>query len=125
MAVLQSNLAHVLAGIFLMGGWAFIANITHSWLAAFEAGLLQGLITGTMTFFIKKAIEWVASNTTGVVTPTLAASAISATVLTTIHTIAGTPAFWATVLVPFTVATIYGATYTFTLRRAFAVSRAR
>lgn len=106
-----------------MGGWAFIANLTHSWHAALLAGLVQGAITGTMTFFIKKAIETVASRTTGMLPPTLAASAFSATVLTTIHTIAGTPAFWTTVIVPFSVATIYGATYTFTLRRAFAPSR--
>ncbi|EAQ14370.1 MULTISPECIES: hypothetical protein [Maritimibacter] len=125
MAVLHSNIAHVLAGVLLMGGWAFIANLGHPWPAALIAGLVQGAITGTMTFFIKKALEWVAQRTTGVLPPTLAASTISATMLTVIHTLAGTPAFWATVIVPFTVATIYGATYTFTLRRSFAPSRAQ
>lgn len=123
--ILHSNAAHVLAGIMLMGGWAFFANTGYPWPAAVIAGLVQAIITGTITLVMKKSIEWVASRTRGIVLPTLAASAISASLLTIVHTIAGTPAFWLTVAAPFSVATIYGATYTFTLRRMAARNEKR
>ncbi|MAM61975.1 hypothetical protein [Maritimibacter sp. UBA3975] len=117
MNFLHSNIAHIAAGVTMMGGWAFFANLGHDWPAPLIAGLVQGMITATVTLFMKRAIEWVARRTVGVLPPTLTASAISASFLTVIHTAAHTPAFWLTVALPFSVATIYGATYTFSLRR--------
>jgi phosphoglycerol transferase MdoB-like AlkP superfamily enzyme len=117
MTFLHSNLAHILAGVAFMGSWAFVANLGHPWPAPLLAGLVQSLITGTVTLFMKRAIEWTARRTVGLLPPTLTASAISASFLTVMHTAAQTPAFWLTVVVPFSVATIYGATYTLTLRR--------
>lgn len=117
MNILRSDIAHTLAGVAMMGGWAAFANRGYPWPAPLVAGLVQGAITGSITFVMKRAMEWMAARTRGLLPPALTASAISATLLTTIHTIAGTPAFWATIAVPFAVATTYGFAYALTLRR--------
>lgn len=103
-----------------MGGWAIFANRTHEMPAPMIAGLVQGLLTATITLFLKRMIEGIFHRATGslrLVLPPFAAFLISLVLLTVIHTIAGTPALLATISVPLTVSTLYAFIYTLALSR--------
>ena len=120
MSLLQSKLVHGAGGFLLMGGWAIFANRAHAMPAPVIAGLVQGLLTATITLFLKKIIEGIFHRTTGwlrLALPPLAAFLVSVVLLTVIHTVAGTPALLATISVPVTVSTIYAFLYTTTLNR--------
>ena len=118
MSLVRSNFAHGLAGFVLMGSWAAFANRAHPWPAPLQAFVVQGLLTAGITLLLKRAVEAVVARQPRLpwLAP-LAAAAISATLLSAVHTIAGTPAFWATIAVPFCVATSYAAMYTWRLVR--------
>jgi hypothetical protein len=118
MSVIRSNLAHGAAGLLLMGSWAAFANRAHPWPAPALAFAVQGALTTVITLTMKRVIEAVLRWQPG--RPWLAplsAAAISASLLSSFHTLAGTPAFWATIAVPFSVATGYAGLYTWWLVR--------
>lgn len=103
-----------------MGGWAVFANRAHEMPAPLIAGLVQGLLTATITLFLKRIIESIFHGTAGIfrlLLPTLAALLVSLVLLTAIHTFAGTPALLATISVPLTVSTLYAFFYSLTLSR--------
>lgn len=103
-----------------MGGWAVFANRAHDMPAPLVAGVVQGALTATITLFLKRIIEGVFHRTRGwqrLVLPPLCACLISLTLLSTMHTMAGTPALLATTSVPLTVSTVYAFLYTITLSR--------
>ena len=84
------------------------------------AGIVQGLLTAVITLFLKRVIEAIFHRSEGwlrFALPPLAAFAISVTLLSAIHSLAGTPAIIATIVVPITVSTLYALTYTITLSR--------
>jgi len=108
-----------MAGFLLMGGWAAFANSGHPMPAPVWAGIVQGCLTAGITLIMKRVIEAVVGATSmpwQVSLPPLAAAAISFVALVAVHTVAGTPALWLTVVVPFSVATGYAVLYTITLR---------
>ena len=116
--LLQSSALHTAVGFVLMGSWAWFANRTYDWPAPLVAALVQGAITATITYALKRAIEAVSARTKGrarYVLPPLVAALISALVLTSLHALAGTPALLATISVPFSVASIYAVIYSATL----------
>ncbi|MCP3968983.1 MAG: hypothetical protein GY717_01410 [Rhodobacteraceae bacterium] len=116
MSLLRSNLAHGLGGLVLMGSWAAFANRAFPWPAPALAFAVQGALTAGITLLLKWAVELVvARQPTRPWLAPMAAAAISATLLTTVHMLAGTPALWATIAVPFFVATSYAALYTWRL----------
>ena len=120
MSLLQSKAVHGVGGFVLMGGWAFFANRDYPMPAPLIAGVVQGLLTATITLFLKRMIEGIFERTTGpiqMVLPPLAAFMTSLVLLTIIHTLAGTPALVATISVPLAVSTIYSFLYTIALRR--------
>ncbi|WP_299782024.1 hypothetical protein [uncultured Roseobacter sp.] len=120
MSLLQSKAVHGLGGFMLMGGWAFFANRAHEMPAPLVAGIVQGLLTASITLFLKRTIESIFHRTAGwlrIVLPPLAAFLISLVLLTLIHRLAGTPALLATISVPLTVSTLYAFLYTITLSR--------
>ncbi len=103
-----------------MGGWAVFANRAHEMPAPLTAGLVQGLLTATITLFLKRIIESIYHCVAGwqrFALPPLAAFLVSIALLTLIHTIAGTPALLATISVPVAVSTLYAFLYTITLSR--------
>ena len=103
-----------------MGSWAVFANRAHEMPAPLVAGLVQGVLTATITLFLKRIIEGIFHRTRGglrFVLPPLTAFLISAVLLTVIHTFAQTPAVLATISVPLTVSTLYALLYTITLSR--------
>lgn len=126
----SNTFVHVAFGFLAMGAWAVFANRNHPLEQALLAGFVQGLISGTLTLFLKKGLERMSAmflrgrNHEGgrniaafIVPPLVTATAIGA-ILVTAHTLAGTPEIPATIAVPFTVSTTYAILYNLRLWRA-------
>ena len=114
----RSSVVHVLFAFAAMGGWAVFANRAHPLPAPLLAGVVQGGLSACITLFLKRLIEFLAARLQGIaalVGPPAVACLASATLLTAIHTLAGTPEILATIAVPLTVATTYAAAYNFSL----------
>ncbi len=96
----SSTVAHVGFGFLAMGAWAVFANRAHPLPQALLAGFVQGLISGTLTLFLKKGLEWMnarlARGAASIVPPLATAVAILA-ILIGVHTLAGTPEIAATI----------------------------
>jgi hypothetical protein len=117
----QSTLFHVGFGFVAMGAWAVFANRHHELPQALLAGLVQGTISGALTLVLKKFLEWFNAKLKGaaaLVLPPLITAASILAILTTAHTLAGTPEILATIAVPFTVSTSYAILYNLRLWRA-------
>lgn len=120
MSLLKSKALHGAGGMLLMGGWAAFANRGFEMPAPLVAGLVQGVLTATITLFLKGIIERIHYGAMGrarFVLPPMAAFLISLILLTTIHFLAGTPALLVTIAVPLTVSTLYALSYTIALSR--------
>jgi mannose/fructose/N-acetylgalactosamine-specific phosphotransferase system component IIC len=115
-----STVAHVSFGFLAMGGWAMFANRAHLPEAMLLAGVVQGTISGLLTLGLKKFLEWLNGRMTGAAAligpPAITATTIFA-ILFSAHTLAGTPALWATIAVPFAVSTSYASLYNLRLSR--------
>ncbi len=136
----QNTFVHVAFGFLAMGAWAVFANRHHQLPDALLAGLVQGTISGMLTLFLKKFLEWMSAYMDGrrarrhapelagegpgrpywlqLFLPPLITAATILTILFTAHTLAGTPEILATIAVPFTVSTTYAILYNLRLWRA-------
>jgi hypothetical protein len=126
----SNTLVHVAFGFLAMGAWAVFANRAHPLPQALLAGLVQGTISGVLTLFLKKGLERMSAmffrsrnheggrNIAALIVPPLITATAIATILTTAHTLAGTPEVLATIAVPFTVSTTYAVLYNLRLWRA-------
>jgi len=126
----SSTFVHVGFGFFAMGAWAVFANRGHPLEQALLAGLVQGIISGTLTLFMKKGLERMSAmllrgrnheggrNIAALFVPPLVTATAIGTILVTAHTLAGTPEVLATIAVPFTVSTSYAILYNLRLWRA-------
>ena len=88
---------------------------------AVVAGLIQGTISGCITLVLKRGIEFLAGRFRGVaavVAPPLIAGALSASVLTVLHLIGGTPEIAHTIALPLAVTITYATLYNLSLWRA-------
>lgn len=54
----SNTFVHVAFGFCAMGAWAVFANRAHPLPQALLAGFVQGAISGTLTLFLKKFLEW-------------------------------------------------------------------
>jgi len=118
--LMRSSIVHVGFAFLAMGSWAAFANRAHPMPAPLYAGLLQGAISATITLVLKRAIEFLASRFSGLaalLAPPVIAGLVSATLLTLLHTLGGTPEIAKTIAVPLTVATSYAALYNYSLWR--------
>ncbi|BCB21483.1 hypothetical protein [Bosea sp. ANAM02] len=118
--LMRSSIVHVGFAFLAMGSWAVFANRAHPMPAPLQAGLLQGAISATITLVLKRCIEYLASRFSGLtalLAPPAIAGLVSATLLTLLHTIGGTPEIAKTIAVPLTVATSYAALYNYSLWR--------
>jgi len=114
----HSNASHALGAFCAMGGWAFFANSGHAVEDAGTAAVLQGVLSACITLTLKTIIEHLAprfAGTAALWAPPLLAACLSATLLTTLHALSGTPELLLTVALPLTVATAYAAVYNFSL----------
>jgi hypothetical protein len=105
---------HVLFAFLAMGSWAVFANRVHPLGSRLMAGALQGTLSAIITFFLKHMIEILNARFSGVWRlglPPVIAAAVSATLLTILHSLSGTPEVLRTIALPLTVATTYAAFY--------------
>lgn len=127
--VASSTFVHVVFGFIAMGAWAVFANRDHPLPQALLAGLVQGTISGALTLFLKKSLERMSAMffrgrageggraAAALIVPPLVTATAIAAVLTTAHTLAGTPEVLATIAVPLTVSTSYAILYNLRLWR--------
>lgn len=119
--LMRSSIVHVAFAFIAMGSWAVFANRVHPMPAPILAGLIQGTLSAVITLLLKRGIEDLArrfSGLTALLAPPLIAGAVSASLLTAIHMVGGTPEIGRTIAVPLTVATSYAALYNFSLWRS-------
>lgn len=118
--LMRSGIVHVGFAFLAMGSWAAFANRAHAMPAPLQAGLIQGAISAGITLVLKRGIDDLASRFTGVtalLAPPAIAGLVSASLLTLIHTLGGTPEIGTTIAVPLTVATSYATLYNLSLWR--------
>jgi hypothetical protein len=116
----RSSIVHVAVAFLAMGGWAVFANRAHAFPQPLVAGLVQGALSGAITLVLKRMIEAIATRLAGIaalVLPPLIAVALSLAILTTIHTLAGTPEILATIALPVGVTALYSTLYAVALWR--------
>ncbi|MFJ5370376.1 hypothetical protein ACIPIA_14235 [Bosea sp. CER48] len=119
--LMRSSIVHVAFAFLAMGSWAAFANRAHPMPAPLHAGLIQGVISASITLVLKRCIEFLAGRFSGLpalLAPPVIAGLVSASLLTFLHTIGGTPEVARTIAVPLTVATTYAALYNFSLWRS-------
>lgn len=119
-SLMRSSVVHVAFAFVAMGGWAAFANRAHPMPAPLQAGLIQGALSAVITLVLKRGIEALARRFSGLaalLVPPVVAGAVSASLLTTIHMVGGTPEIGRTIAIPLTVATSYAALYNFSLWR--------
>lgn len=117
----RQSWTHIAVAFLAMGGWAVFANRAHPMPQPLVAGVVQGALSGAITFVLKRMIEAVAQRVPGVagiVLPPLIAVALSLAILVTIHTMAGTPEIAATIALPLSVTALYSTLYAIALWRA-------
>jgi hypothetical protein len=116
----KATAVHVGFAFLAMGGWTLWANAGHGLAAAGLPALVQGAISGAITLFLKRALERMATRLTGpaayVIPPFITATAILA-LLILVHRLIGTPEIARTIVVPWSVSTLYAIVYSGVLAR--------
>lgn len=115
-----STAAHVGFAFVAMGGWALFANSGHGLSAALAPAAAQGVMSGAITFGLKRALEAMSRRLRGpaayALPPAITAAVILA-VLVAIHRLIGTPEIARTIAVPWSVSTLYAIVYSAALAR--------
>lgn len=115
-----SGTVHVLFAFLAMGGWAGFANRDHAMPQPLYSGLLQGVLSACLTLFLKSVIDALSERFTGITrfwAPPLIACLGSASLLTALHALIGTPEIASTVAVPLLVSTSYASIYNYSISR--------
>lgn len=116
----RSSFVHIAIAFLAMGSWAVFANRAHPFPQSLVAGIVQGALSGAITFVLKRMLEFLAAGFHGVaafVLPPVIAVALSLAVLATIHAVAGTPEILATIALPLSVTAAYSTLYNAALWR--------
>lgn len=116
----QNAAVHVAVGFVAMGSWAIYANSAHPMPKPLLAGLVQGALSGAITYVLKRALDAIRTGlprSFGWWLPPVAALACSFCLLVGTHWLAGTPEILRTISVPFSVASLYAITYNFLMWR--------
>ena len=116
----QSGLVHVLFAFVMMGSWAVYANWSHPMPKPLIAGVLQGALSGAITFALKRSLDYLRGHVARAVgwwLPPLIALSLSFCLLVAAHLIAGTPEVARTISLPFSVASLYALGYNFLMWR--------
>lgn len=110
----RSTAAHVAFAFIAMGGWAAFANRAHGPGHVLLAGAVQGALSGTITFFLKRSLEAMAAGlplALAWLVPPLVTCAVVLAILVGAHALAGTPEVWKTIAVPYAVSSAYAWVY--------------
>lgn len=116
----QNAAVHVGFAFLMMGSWAYYANSAHPMPKPLLAGLVQGALSGTITYALKRTLDALRRRVThgrGWWLPPLIALSASLCLLIGAHLVAGTPEVLPTISVPFSVASLYAITYNFLMWR--------
>ena len=120
-APLKSSALHMAVAFCAMGGWAVFANRAHPLPEPLIAGVVQGTVSALITLILKRMIEWLGRRLPGLaaaVLPPALAVLGSVTVLSALHSLAGTPEILRTLAVPVAVTAIYSSAYSTALYRS-------
>ena len=115
-----SGTVHILFAFLAMGGWAVFANRGHAMPQPLYSGLLQGALSACLTLFLKSGIDVLSRRFTGITrfwAPPLIACLGSASLLTALHALIGTPEIAKTIAVPLLVSTSYASIYNYSISR--------
>lgn len=105
---------HVGVAFALMGSWAVFANWGHDWPKPLVAGLVQGSLSGAITYGLKRGLDALRgrmARSLGWWVPPVVVCGLSLSLLVAVHWAAGTPELLRTISVPFSVASIYAIGY--------------
>lgn len=117
----RQSWTHIAVAFLAMGGWAVFANRAHPMPQPLVAGVVQGALSGAITFLLKRMVEAVAARFSGkaaLLLPPLIAVALSLAILVTIHGVAGTPEIATTIALPISVTALYSTVYAIALWRS-------
>lgn len=117
----RQSWTHIAVAFLAMGGWAVFANRAHPMPQPLVAGVVQGALSGAITFLLKRMVEAVAARLSGkaaLLLPPLIAVALSLAILVTIHGMAGTPEIATTIALPISVTALYSTLYAIALWRS-------
>ena len=112
--LVRSTAVHVAFAFLAMGAWAAFANHAHGPMRALIAGVVQGTLSGAITFGLKRSLEAMAARLNGaaaLLAPPLVTCVVVLLVLLGAHRLAGTPEVWATIAVPYAVSSSYAWIY--------------
>lgn len=113
-----SSIVHVLFAFLAMGGWAVFANRLYPMPRPLISGIVQGVLSGCLTLFLKSVVEALSRRFSGFTVlwaPPLIACLGSATILIAIHALSGTPEILKTIAVPLLVSSSYAAIYNYSI----------
>lgn len=119
-ATARNSAVHMAVAFIAMGSWATFANLAHPMPRPLIAGVVQGILSALITLFLKRIIEALSARlpgSAGYWVPPVVAVAVSLSLLSSIHWIAGTPEILRTIVVPLSVTAIYATSYNLALRR--------
>jgi hypothetical protein len=111
-----STPVHIAVAAVAMGGWAAFANSGYPPMKQALAALVQGALSGTITFVLKRSLEAMSRRLRLAIAwlvPPLVTCAVVLAVLVGAHLAAGTPAIWRTIAVPYAVSSLYAWVYAF------------
>lgn len=124
--ILQSSVTHVLFAFCAMGAWAIYANWAHPMPKPIYAGLVQGAMSATITYFLKRTIEALQARfqrSSAFWAPPLIACTASLCVLAGVHIMLGTPEVLNTIALPFSVAASYATIYNYIIWKQRVIPR--
>jgi fructose-specific phosphotransferase system IIC component len=114
----RSTAAHVAFAAVAMGGWAAFANRGHGLAHEAIAGVVQGVLSGAITFFLKRSLEVMGAQLPiglAPIVPPLVTCVVVLGVLVGAHRLAGTPEIGRTIALPYAVSSAYAWIYAFGL----------
>lgn len=117
-ALAGNSVVHVLFAFLAMGSWAVFANRMHPMPRPLIAGVVQGVLSGCLTLFLKAVVEALAQRFHGFTrlwAPPLIACLGSAAALVVIHALSGTPEILKTIAVPLLVSSSYATIYNYSI----------
>ncbi len=115
--IIAHRATHIAFAFVALGGWAFWANRMHEMPAPLIAGLLQGVISATITIGLQWIIHRVYGRTRNAGLSMITAALFSLATISSLHALAGTPEIMATIAIPWMVGCIYVIAYTSGLHR--------
>lgn len=104
--------SHIAFAFLGMGGWAFWANRMHDMPVPMIAGVVQGLISASLTVAMQALILATLRRSHSKPLAMVLAGLMSLATLLTIHSLAGTPEILVTIALPWCIGLTYAVLFT-------------